>query len=175
MNIFLGWISDANNITFAIAVISFLLSVYNFVEARIINRKKLDVSIDKMLLEKTDFIFILGLTNRSKLPITITAGHILLPNQTECSFGEVSEAIFYYNNPTLSGKATETTQRFPVKLESYEAVKILVKFTTWNVEWNKYVPCSCQMILGSSRGIIKKQIKLPASYSGIKDILKRAK
>jgi len=135
------------------------------------NRKHLELSITNTFLEGSTLLATIELVNKSKQPISITSGALFIPDKSEHQFGKTSTTVFTYSNPDLSGKTTETTKRFPVKLDSFEAKSILVELSPWPSELNQYIPGPCDIVLGTSRGQVKKSCKIPIYCASWKKML----
>lgn len=166
MNFFqslIRWTSCQENVTFLIAVIGFLFSLFNFVEARISSHRRLDVTVRYSFFDfdGKELYLVLYLSNKSKLPISVTGGVTRLPNREQCSFGTVSNAVFIYQNPAVSGKGQEQTQRFPVLLGPFEATSLFVQVDNWDIDWNHFVPGPCKIVLSTSRGKVRKTVTIP--------------
>lgn len=159
----INWVSSKENITFLIAVIGFLFSLFNFIETRISSHRRLDVSVRYSFcdFDGKELYLVLSLSNKSKLPISVAGGVALLPNRKQCSFGTVSNAVFAYQNPVVSGKAQERTQRFPVLLGPFEATSLFVQVDNWDIEWNRFIPGLRKIVLSTSRGKVKKTVSIP--------------
>ena len=92
-------------VTFGIAVISFLLSVYNFVETFVKNSKRISISVKHLCKEDGFAIMLIEFTNRSQIVIYITSGKLVSSSKKEIKFGETSCELFRYSYPELQGKA----------------------------------------------------------------------
>ena len=92
-------------VTFGIAVISFLLSVYNFVETFVKNSKRISISVKHLCKEDGFAIMLIEFTNRSQIGISITSGKLVSSSKKEIKFGETSCELFRYSYPELQGKA----------------------------------------------------------------------
>ena len=83
-------VSIFDRVTFAIAVIGFLLSVYNFVASLVANSKRLEISV-KQVCKCNGFVgLVIEFTNKSRLNISITSGQIVLGDNQMLPFGEIS-------------------------------------------------------------------------------------
>ena len=120
-----------------------------------------------------NLLFTLSLVNKSRLPITIVRGEMEFPNGSICQFGEISSLVFQYSNPTLSGKKTEHTQKFPIELSSYGAKSVFMKPTEWASEYGTDIPSQCTITLFTSRGKITKTVKMPIPVNDWKQLLSR--
>lgn len=169
----ISWMSSKENVTFIIAVIGFLFSLFNFVEARISSHRRLDLTVRYSFcnFDGKDMFLVVCLSNKSKLPISVTSGVVFLPNGNQCSLGTTSNAVFAYHNPSVSGKSQERTQRFPVSLGPFEAVSLFLQVDNWDIEWSRLVPGPCSIVLTTSRGKVKKSATIPFFTASWKELL----
>lgn len=159
-------------ITFWIAVVSFLMSsaswVYTFWE----NSLRLKVSIKTGFSEGEELFLLLELANESKQPVSITSCSLLVGDSPMMPVGTHSEVVFTYMNPELSGKATERTVRFPLRLDSFEAESIFVRVSDWTPAYNQHIPGQCRLVVRTSRGVKSRCCILPMYCTTWKEILK---
>lgn len=144
-------------VTFWIAVIGFLLSIYNFVSGLIKESRQIDVSVKFTYHISGFLVMVLQITNKSRLGISITSGTIITKEEAEIPFGETSKAVFTYDSPELRGKVSERTVLFPVHIEPLRSTRVFIQTDSWNPS----LPLDCKIRLGSSRGMIKKKISIP--------------
>lgn len=158
-------------VTFSIAVAGFLMSLATWIHEFWVNQKHLDVSMSSSFYDEGHIYVLFLLINKSKQPISVANGSLLLKDNSTCSFGETSNAIFNYLNPQLSGKASERTLRFPVRLDSFEAITVLVELTPWSRDKTELVPSQCDVTLGTSRGRVRRKCRIPVYSATWKEIL----
>ena len=110
-----AWITK-ENVTFAIAVIGFLLSIYNFLKVWLANRRNLSVSIPCLICTCGDTYIKMVFVNKSNMPITIT--RICAHAQgADYELGLSTVRIFEYDHPERKGRAGDDTTCLPLKLE----------------------------------------------------------
>lgn len=164
------WISDHNNVTFAIAAIGFLFSIFNFIETRLANRKRIEFSIKCSFMLKNDFFLVISVINKSRLPITLTYCTLTIDGHFY-QVGKRSICWFMYEYPDKKGKPNETTDIFPIKIEGLDYFS-----GTLNIpDWNSASSSTYKLKLGTNRGHITFKGKLPqvtSSYSEILNCLK---
>ena len=160
-------------VTFWIAVLGFLMSLASWIYTLWVNRKSLKISIQESFLDENNFFILLELVNKSRQPISITTGSIILPSGDALRFGETSNAVFTYTNPSLSGKNAEWTVRLPVKLDSFEAKSVFVEVAPWADRFNQQIPGPCTITLWTSRGRVKKTSSIPICCASWKRMLQR--
>lgn len=158
-------------ITFSIAVVGFLMSLATWIHEFWVNQKHLDVSIAHSFYEEAHIYVLFLFTNKSKQPISITNGSLLLRDGSMCSFGETSNAIFNYLNPKLSGKDSEKTSRFPIRLDSFEVTSVLMELAPWSRDKTDLVPSQCSVTLGTSRGRVCQKCRIPVYTTTLQEIL----
>lgn len=150
-------VSVKDRVTFWIAVVGFLLSVYNFVSDLVKERPQIDVSVKFTYHVSGFLVMVMQITNKSRLGISITSGTIITKEKAEIPFGETSKAIFTYDSPELRGKVSERTVLFPIHIEPLRSARVLIQTDSWD----RSLPLDCKIHLGSSRGMIKKKISIP--------------
>ena len=141
-----------DKITFGIAVVGFLLSVYNFIEGLIAKSRRITISMLGMCRCGDCLAILLVITNKSRLGISLTSGKI-----DGTAFGETRETVFTYANPELAGRSTVKTTIFPIHLEPLSATRLLLLVE----ERDLPIPSPCVIRLGSSRGKISKKLCPP--------------
>ena len=105
------------NITFCIALIGFILSVWNFCRDFLSNRKSLTVSLPCTIILDGVLFLKLILINNSRQPITVTRIQLHYPDKSY-DLGISSIPMFYYEHPELHrGKACEPMICLPIHLE----------------------------------------------------------
>lgn len=109
------WIQD--NFTSIVAATGFLISIYNFAEARIANRKNFQFTIEHTHVVQGRLLLIVSVVNRSRLPVTLTSCRLFLDGK-EHRAGARSTIWYTYNDPVIKGRTGERTTAFPIKLES---------------------------------------------------------
>lgn len=154
-------------ITFGIAVIGFCVSIYNFIETRIYNAKHLDVKVKYTFKTSGVLLIVVEFVNKSRLNISVTSGSF----NGEHTFGEISTMFFTYKDQSKAEKVSEHTKKFPIKIEPLSAVTVLMETDAWNPE----LPKSYEILLGTSRGFIRRSIEMPLNFDDWKCLLKRLK
>lgn len=166
----ISWISKRENITFLIAVVGFGLSIFNFVENRISNRKKLNFSIEYTYNEAEYLFLVTTITNCSRIPITLTSGKFIIHGQ-EHRIGKQRLTLFTYLYPEKRGKQTEQSEVFPIKIEGLDYIRCL--FATDEFPINQ--PTQCNIHLETNRGSIKLKEIFPAPIDSLKELLQYLK
>ncbi|MBO4938872.1 MAG: hypothetical protein J6C98_07735 [Oscillospiraceae bacterium] len=154
-------------ITFGIAVFSFVLSVYNFVETLVNNSKRLSVSVKHLCRENGHVIMLIEFTNRSQLGISITCGKLVGTAKKEVVFGETSRELFRYNSPEAKGKSSERTLTFPLHIDPLRSERVLLQTEHDLPDFSR----NCRIVLGSSRGKLSKKLELPIAREGFVSLL----
>ena len=156
-----------DRVTFDIAVVSFILSVYNFVEALMKNAKRLSVSIKHLYKLDNHVVMLIEFTNRSHLGISITSGELVSDLNKRVVLGETSRELFRYSNPDAKGKAFERSVTFPINIDPLRSERVLL-LTEDDLPG---FSCSYRIVLGSSRGKISKNVVLPAGHEDFVSLL----
>lgn len=159
--------SIIEKVTFAIAVIGFLLSVYNFVKSIIAESARIRISVKYAHKISGFVIMVVEITNKSRLGISITSGEIIDSAKNEIQFGETSKVVFSYNHPDLSGKSAEKTSTFPIHVEPLRSIRVFIQ----TEDWNPSLPLDCKIRLGSSRGWISTNVTLPDDCGNLLSLL----
>ncbi|SHI13640.1 hypothetical protein SAMN02745823_02714 [Sporobacter termitidis DSM 10068] len=167
------WFNNRANITFLIAVAGFIISIINFVENRVASRRSIAVTLKFALASDETLLINMEFTNKSRLPISISSGKLVLEGGKQYSFGNKSNTQFVYSNPAISEKTTERTQRFPLKLEPLSTSEMFVEIDQRDKDWGSMLPCKCNAIFGTSRGRIKTSCEIPVSLDNWKQMLQR--
>lgn len=154
-------------VTFWIAAIGFILSVYNFVEHLIRNSRRLCVDIKHLHNTDSFAIMLVEFTNRSQLGISITSGKIVDASGKAVAFGETGCELFRYEYPELKGKASERTVTFPIHIDPLRSVRVLLQTEDDLPGFSR----SYAMELGSSRGKISKNVGLPTAHEDFVSLL----
>ena len=146
-------------VTFAIAVIGFLLSIYNFVAALIVNFKRLEISVEQICHCNGFAGLVLKITNKSRLNISLTSGQLILGNKQRIRFGEISTIAVAQKLPYMEQDTLARPKLFPIRLDSLMSVRVFMQTDYWDAD----LPQSCKLSLSTSRGSIRKKIALPAA------------
>lgn len=154
-------------VTFGIAVISFILSVYNFLENLVKNAKRVSVSVKHLYNGSGYAVMLMEITNHSQLGISITSGKFVNTPQGKIAFGETSRELFRYSSPELRGKPSERTVTFPLYIDPLRSECVLL-LTEGDLPGFSN---SCRIELGSSRGKISRKIYLPAAHEDFVSLL----
>lgn len=158
------------NITFLLAVIGSLLSIYNFTISSIEKRRKLSVDIDCALTDTGYLLMSVSIVNKSRLPIVISNGSLMV-GCTAYHFGERSIAWYTYKEPSKMGKAVERTVRFPLSIAGLDYYTGIFAITEW-----KETKCNdCTIKLRTNRGIVVAQTHMPAVTDSYIELLQHLK
>lgn len=157
-------VSIFDRVTFAIAVIGFLLSVYNFVASLVVNSKRLEISV-KQVCKCNGFVgLVLELTNKSRLNISITSGQIILGDNQRLPFGEISTLAIAQRLPYMDHDTVSKPRLFPIRLDPLASVRVFMQTEYWTQD----LPHQCILVLPTSRGKIRAKVDLPdALESGL--------
>ena len=156
-----------DSITFWIAVVGFILSVYNFIEGIIRNSRRLSVSV-KHIYQTSEFaVMLIEFTNHSQLGISITNGTLLDSHGHSVQFGETSRELFRYDHPELTGRPNERTVTFPIHIAPLRSERVLLQTEHALPGFSR----SYRMKLGSSRGRISKTVVLPIGHEDFVPLL----
>ena len=163
----LNVMTTMDRVTFGIAVISFILSVYNFIENLIKNSKRVSVSVKHLCKENGCAIMLKEFTNRSQLGISITSGKLISSSKKEIDFGETSCELFRYSYPELKGKANEKAVTFPIHIDPLTSERVLLRTEHDLPGFSR----SYKAEFGSSRGKISKNLELPIAHENFVSLL----
>lgn len=170
LNNLITWMGSRENITFLIAVVGFGFSIFNFVENRIANRKKLCFSIEHTYIELQHLFLLVTITNCSRLPITLTSGKIVVHGQAH-HIGKQRLALFTYSYPEKRGKQHEQSEVFPLKAEGLGYMQCLFETDEFSIDQTT----PCEIYLGTNRGRIKLSGILPQPIDSLEELLPRLK
>lgn len=158
------WLNSRENVTFLIAVASFLLSGWNFVSDKLENRKKLDVTVCNVFclgpsLEK-EYTEVLNLmvVNKSREAITLSGFAIKTENQT-CQFGEYRLKLLTHSHKIGNKEVSRSewySDVFPIKIEGLGCAHMLLSST--GAEKHIQVDKPYRITISSNKGIIKKTV-----------------
>lgn len=163
----LNVMTTMDRVTFGIAVISFLLSVYNFVENFVKNSRRISVSVKHLCKEDGFTIMLIEFTNHSMLGISITSGKLVGASKAEIEFGETSCELFRYSHPDLQGKANEKAVTFPIHVDPLKSERVLLRTERDLPGFSR----SYKAVFGSSRGKISKNLELPTAHESFVSLL----
>lgn len=160
-----------NTVTFWIAVVGFILSVYNFIEGIIRSSRRLSVSVKHIFRSENTTILLIEFTNRSQLGISVTSGILIDHQKNRFVFGETSQEIFRYSYPERKGKESERTAIFPISIDPLRSERVLLQTEHALPGFSR----SYRMKLGSSRGRISKTVDLPTGHEDFVSLLSHLK
>lgn len=160
-----------DRVTFGIAVISFVLSVYNFVEGLVKNSKRISISVKHLYKADGYAIMLIEFTNKSQLGISITSGRLVSDLKEEIEFGETSCEVFRYSYPELKGKANEKAVTFPIHIDPLRSERVLLRTEHDLPGFSR----SYKAEFGSSRGKISKNLELPIAHEDFVSLLEHLK
>lgn len=150
-------VSMFDRVTFAIAVIGFLLSIYNFVASLVVNSKRMEISV-KQMYKCNGFVgMVIEFTNKSRLNISITSGQIVLGDDQRLQFGETSILAIAQRLPYMDHDTVAKPALFPVRLDPLTSVRVFMQTDHWSQD----LPHRCTLVLPTSRGNIRAKVDLP--------------
>lgn len=165
------WFSNRENTTFFIAVCSFLLSVLNFAETRMKNRKSLSVKIHNTFslgpTQDATYCEILNISfeNKSREAIVLSRMQITCGPCTRM-YGEFREKLLEHSRKKGNKEISRSiwfSDTFPLKIEGLGCAHCLIYASG-------KAPCiadgkTCYIKLSTNKGIIRK--KFTASLSNL--------
>lgn len=158
-------------VTFWLAILGFLLSVYNLAVTIYTNHKRISICVKAVYKVDGYAVLSIQITNKSRLGISLTSGEVNALSNCKIAFGETSTVVFTYVHPELSGKNVLRTDIFPIHIDPLHSARILMQTETWNPD----LPCSCCLRFGSSRGWIQAKADLPAAFEDLQSLLRHLK
>lgn len=150
-------ISILDQVTFAIAVVGFLLSVYNFVASLVANSKRLEFSVKHLCKSGNIIGLVFEITNKSRLGISLTSGNFILENGEKIPFGETSTLAIAQKLPYMEHDAIIKSRLFPIRLEPLMSARVFMQTDCWDSD----LPNSCKFFFSTSRGSFQGKVDLP--------------
>ena len=146
-----------DRITFYMALIGFLLSIFNALRDYRENRVSISVSMPCTVNDSGYLFMKIIMINNSKQPISITRVQANI-NNASYELGLCSLPMITYNDPVRAGKAVEKTTCLPIQLNSLGYGIALFQIENLNIETGTPI----DLLIGTNRGKIKKHVVKPA-------------
>lgn len=168
---FLNAVFTKANITFAIAVAGFGLSVCNAARDWLSNRKNISVSAPFAFCHEDNagysFIMI-EFVNHSKLPITIT--RIQATIDGKCfELGQESVRMFEFTHPERKGRVADDSALLPISINSLGYAKALFSIENWPQISQKLI----SLEIDTNRGTLRKSVEISDVVTDFKTMHKR--
>ena len=159
------------NITFFIAVIGFLLSIWNFFEPKIKNRCNLQIECKDFITashltreSKMPMYLSLTINNKSTLPISISRMFLTI-NQQTFEFTWIPQIVHQSRltcRDTILDSTVVKTHPFPVHIPSLNLVSgYFCTFVNESFTDDILLRASCSITLHTSRGVKTYNLNLP--------------
>ena len=166
-----NWVSSRENVTFLIAISGFLLSVWNFAESKIKNRRALLVMVRNVFVlgpnPEGEYLEVLNIAfvNKSREAIALSRLRIACGDSTGV-YGELREKLIEHSHKVRTKETSRSTwfsDVFPVKLEGLDCANLLICSSGGQrcIEDGK----KCQIELFTNKGIIRSDFI--AHFSGV--------
>jgi hypothetical protein len=153
-------------ITFAIALVGFLLSLWNFFRDLKANRKSISVCIP-CTIALIDSVFLkMVFVNNSRQPISVTRLQISFGNDTY-DLGVKRIHFHTYLHPELRGKTGEATTTLPVHLDPLGFSACTFQF------FGQGIPSGTEisLVINTNRGVIRKSLSAPEPTADVLSFL----
>lgn len=170
------WFACRENVTFFIAVSGFLISVWNFTESRIKNRKSISITVRNVFVfgpsPEGEYTEVLNITfeNKSREAITLSRLRLICGGCTG-EYGEFREKLVEQSHKVGTKETSRSiwfSDVLPVKLEGLGCAHLLICSSGGQrciTDGEK-----CQIELFTNKGIIKSDFT--AHFSDVKLLLR---
>ena len=172
------WLNVRDNVTFLIAVASFVLSIWNFVSDKLKNRKKLEIIVQNVFCmgpsREKEYTEVLNLhiINKSREAITLSGLELKVEKQT-CQFGEYRLKLLT-NSRKVGNKEVSRSEWysdiFPIKVEGMGYAHIVLASTGTEKHIQEGEPYRLKIF--SNKGIVRKKV---TSYFSSAELLSQCR
>lgn len=158
-----------DNITLAIALLGFGLSIFNVLRDLLTNRKNLSITAPLLFCDECNCghsFLVLEFVNGSKLPITLTRIRSTIDGKT-FELGRERIRMFEYSHPERRGKVAEDSAVTPVSIDPLGYSKLLLAIP----DKPDIQKLCIDLCIGTNRGKIKKTVTVEKKITEIKEML----